>query len=246
MAIFNVKNATALVTGANRGIGRAYVEALAAAGAAKVYAAARNPESVSDLVAANPEKIEPLQLDITDPRQVEAAARRATDVTLLINNAGVATSGPVLAAPDLQSLQFDINVNVFGAAAMARAFAPTLVENKGVLVNVNSVASLVNFPIFGGYSASKAALHSITQNLRAELEPKGVFVAGVYPGPIDTDMAKPLDLPKEPASAVAEATLKGLAEGQEDIFPDAAARELAASLARDPKAVERANRAQIV
>ena len=191
MAIFNVKNATALVTGANRGIGRAYVEALAAAGAAKVYAAARNPESVSDLVAANPDKVEPIQLDITDPRQVEAAARRATDVTLLINNAGVATSGPVLAATDLQSLQFDINVNVFGAAAMARAFAPTLVENKGVLVNVNSVASLVNFPIFGGYSASKAALHSITQNLRAELEPKGKRTSFPTPRPANWRPAWP-------------------------------------------------------
>ncbi len=189
------------------------------------------------MAAANPAVVEALELDVSKPEQVEAAAAAAGDVTLLINNAGVAGGGSILAVPDLDGLRGDFEVNVIGTATVSRAFAPALVKNGGALVNVISAAGLVNFPIFGGYSATKAALHSLTQNLRAELADKGVHVMGVYPGPIDTDMAKPLAMDKEPPSAVADATLRGLAEGAEEVYPDAMARELAVNLAADPKAV---------
>jgi short-subunit dehydrogenase len=141
----------------------------------------------------------------------------------------------------------DMAVNVFGTTDMIRAFAPVLEANGGgAVVVLNSVASLVNFPIFGGYSASKAALHSVTQAVRAALEPKGILVTGVYPGPIDTSMADPIDLPKEPPSAVAEATLAALANGEEEVFPDAMAKELARNFQADWKALEKSMAGSLV
>lgn len=234
-----VKNSVALVTGANRGIGRAYVEALVKAGARKVYATARKVESVQDLVAAHPGIVEGLALDISNPAQIAAAAAKAADVTVLINNAGVANGGFLLGDAGASALRQDIAVNVFGTTDMIRAFAPVLEANGGAVVVLNSVASLVSFPQFGGYSASKAALHSVTQGVRAALTPRGILVTGVYPGPIDTDMADPIDLPKEPPSAVAEATLAALAAGEEEVFPDAMAKETAKSFKADWKALER-------
>jgi NAD(P)-dependent dehydrogenase (short-subunit alcohol dehydrogenase family) len=247
MPKFNPKDSVALVTGANRGIGRSYVEALVAAGAKKVYATARKAESVEDLVAAHPGVVEGFALDVADPEQVSAAAAKASDVTLLINNAGVANGSFVLGSEDVSGMQKDVEVNVFGTTDMIRKFVPVLEANGGgAIVVLNSVASLVNFPLFGGYSASKAALHSVTQGVRAELAPKGIFVQGVYPGPIDTDMAKPLEMDKEPPSAVADATLAGLAAGDEEVFPDAMAKELAGNFKADWKAVEKGIAAQMV
>ena len=240
MPSFDVKDSVALVTGANRGIGRSYVEALVKAGAKKVYATARRAETVHELVDANAGVVEGLELDIANPDQVSAAAAKAKDVTLLVNNAGVANGGFVLGSEDTSGLQKDIEVNVYGTTDMIRKFAPVLQANGGgAIVVLNSVASLVNFPLFGGYSASKAALHSVTQCIRAELAAKGVLVQGVYPGPIDTDMAEPLEMPKEPPSAVAEATIAGLAEGAEEVFPDAMAKDLAGNFKTDWKAVEK-------
>ncbi len=240
MPRFEVKNSIVLVTGANRGIGRAYVEALVEAGAKKVYATARNSESVQDLVDAHHGVVEGFGLDVGNPDQVGAAASRASDVTLLINNAGVANGGFVLGSDDTSGLRKDIEVNVLGTTDMIRQFVPVLESNGGgAIVVLNSVASLINFPLFGGYSASKAALHSITQCVRAELASKGILVTGVYPGPIDTDMAEPLDMPKEPPSAVAKATLAGLGDGAEEVFPDAMAKDLAANFRSDWKAVEK-------
>ncbi len=240
MPNFEVKDSVALVTGANRGIGRAYVEALIKAGAQKIYATARKPESVQDLVDVHPGVVEGFALDIANPDQVSAAASRASDVTLLVNNAGVANGSFVLASGDASGLHKDVEINLFGTTDMIRKFAPVLESNGGgAIVVLNSVASLVNFPLFGGYSASKAALHSVTQGARAELAPKGILVTGVYPGPIDTEMAEPIDMPKEPPSIVAEATLAGLSEGAEEVFPDAMARDFAANFKSDWKAVEK-------
>lgn len=240
MPKIQVKNSVALVTGANRGIGRAYVEALVRAGARKVYATARKAESVQDLVAAHPRVVEGLTLDIADPAQVAAAASKANDVTLLINNAGVANGTYLLGDSGASGMHKDMAVNVFGTTDMIRAFAPILQANgNGAIVVLNSVGSLVNFPFFSGYSASKAALHSVTQGVRAELTPKGILVTGVYPGPIDTDMAAPVQLPKEPPSAVADATLAALANGEEEVFPDAMAKEVAKDFKTDWKALEK-------
>ncbi len=248
MPVFEVKDSIALVTGANRGIGRAFVEALVQAGAKKVYATARRLESVQDLVDAHADVVVGMGLDISKPDQVAAAASAASDVTLLVNNAGVANGSFVLASDDTSGLRQDLEVNLLGTTEMIRAFVPVLESNGGGgIVVLNSVASLINFPLFGGYSASKAALHSVTQGVRAELAPtKGILVTGVYPGPIDTDMAEPLDMPKEPPSAVADATLAGLAEGAEEVFPDAMAKELAANFKSNWKAVEKEIAAMMV
>lgn len=195
---------------------------------------------MQDLVAAHPDVVEGLALDISDSAQIANAAAKAADVTVLINNAGVANGSFLLEEAGASGLRKDIKVNVFGTTNMIRAFAPVLAANGGgAVVVLNSVASLVNFPLFGGYSASKAALHSVTQGVRAALEPKGILVTGVYPGPIDTDMADPIDLPKEPPSTVAEATLAALANGEEEVFPDAMAKEVAKNFKADWKALEK-------
>jgi len=247
MPNFNPAGSVALVTGANRGIGRSYVEALVAAGAKTIYATARRAESVDDLVAAHPGVVEGMALDVSDPDQVRSAAAKASDVTLLINNAGVANGSFIIGSSDTSGMSKDIEVNLFGTADMIRRFVPVLEANGGgAIVVLNSVASLVNFPLFGGYSASKAALHSVTQGARAEVASKGILVQGVYPGPIDTDMAEPLEMPKEPPSVVADATLAGLAAGDEEVFPDAMAKELAANFKADWKAVEKSIAAMMI
>jgi NAD(P)-dependent dehydrogenase (short-subunit alcohol dehydrogenase family) len=230
---------TALVTGANRGIGRALVEALAARGATRVYAAARQPAS---LVALDHPRVVPIQLDVTKPDQIEAAARTAGDVALLINNAGVvAQVGPeFLDATWLDAGRLEYEVNVLGALAVAQAFAPALARNGGgAVVNLSSVAALAAFPLLPSYSASKAAVHSLTQATRVALKAQGTFVAGVYPGPIDTDMSRPFNMPKTPPRVAAEAILDGIEAAREEIFPDPLGELFGGLFLRSPKALER-------
>jgi NAD(P)-dependent dehydrogenase (short-subunit alcohol dehydrogenase family) len=236
-----IAGTTALVTGANRGIGRALVDALLARGAAKVYATARRRESLADLVASSHGRVVPLQLDVTKPDDVRAAAAAAPDVRLLVNNAGVAAKlgGELTDAGWLTEGRDEFEVNVFGLLSVTQAFVPALTERPGsAIVNLASVVSLVNFPVLTSYSASKAAVHSLTQATRAHLRPLGVFVAGVYPGPIDTDMARGIPMDKTPAIVAANAILDGLEAGQEEIFPDPFARQLGELYLRSPKAVE--------
>jgi NAD(P)-dependent dehydrogenase (short-subunit alcohol dehydrogenase family) len=236
-----ITGTTALVTGANRGIGRALVEALLARGAAKVYAAARKPESLNDLVASSNGRVVPIRLDITRPSEIRAAAALADDVKLVVNNAGVVSKfgGDVTDAGWLSASRDEFEVNVLGALAVTQAFVPRLEgRSNTAIVNVGSVAGLVNFPVIVSYSASKAALHSLTQGLRASLRPRGIHVAGVYPGPIETDMSRDIDLPKASASSTAYAILDGLEAGQEDIFPDPFSLQFSEQYARSPKGVE--------
>lgn len=235
-----IQDTIALVTGANRGIGAAFVDGLIAGGAAKVYAAARRPGNLASLLKRHGERVVPLELDVTDPAQVRAAAVQAGDVRILINNAGVAGPAGVLAthldAADFARGEFE--VNVFGLLAVTRAFIPVLQANGGgAIVNLGSVASFVNFPLFQTYSASKAAVHSLTQGLRVALP--GTLVVGVYPGAIDTDMAVEVPLDKSPPADVVRATLEALEAGQEDVLPDAMARQLGGGFFADPKALER-------
>jgi NAD(P)-dependent dehydrogenase (short-subunit alcohol dehydrogenase family) len=227
-------NTIAFVTGANRGIGRALVTALLARGAKKVYAGARDP----DTARYSDPRVIPVKLDITDPAQVRAAAAVASDTRLLVNNAGVLASGSVLTAEPAQ-LQRDLDVNVHGPLAMVQAFAPHLVANQGAIANILSAVALANMPAVGGYSASKAAAWSITQALRGELGSKGVRVHAVFPGPVETEMSKSIDLPKAQPSDVANTILDGIAADRLDIAPDAMAADALATYLRDPALLAR-------
>ncbi len=235
-----IEGKSALVTGANRGIGRAFVEELLAAGAARVYAAARNIETLADLVAKGNGRVVPLALDITKPDMIEAAARTYGDVALLINNAGVAAFEGIIDAQTGDPARDEMETNYFGTFNMIRSFAPVLAANGGgAIVNLSSIAAYVNFPVLGSYSASKAAVHSLTQGVRAELAAQGTLVVGVYPGPVDTDMAAGFPMDKTPPNAVARTVLEGIEAGEEDIYPDPVSTEMHSGLLGDPKAVEK-------
>ncbi len=239
-----IEGSTVLVTGTNRGIGRSLVTALAESGAKKVYAGIRDVEAFTNKEAKFLEKfkgkVEPISLDITKNNQVDLAVEKAYDVNLLINNAGIANYSGLIAADDLASARQEMEVNYFATLAMIRAFAPVLKKNGGgAIVNLLSVASLVNFPLLGTYSASKAALYSLTQGVRAELAAEGTKVIGIFPGPIDTDMAKGIEMDKASPDEIAQGTLKAIENGQEDVFIDPMAVEFQQGLLSDPKAVER-------
>lgn len=236
----DIRNSVAFVTGANRGIGKAFVAALQEAGARKIYAAARDIASLAEIHGQDSERIVPIALDITDRNMIDEAAKRASDVTLLVNNAGVARFAGLIAESSLDAAHAEMEVNYFGTLAMIRAFAPALKANGGgAIVNLGSIASHVNFPVLGSYSASKAAVHSLTQGVRAELDAQGTRVVGVYPGPVDTDMAEPFDMPKAPPAQIAEAVLSAVSNGLDDVYPDEMATDLRAQMIHDPAAVEK-------
>ncbi len=228
-------NKTVFVTGSNRGIGAALVRALLTHKVKKIYAAARD---VKNLPAFNDARVVPVQLDITNRDQVKQAAVLATDTDILINNAGVATFVPVVAGSG-EDLQRDMQVNYFGTLSVINGFAPVLEKNGGgIIANVISIVGFASIPGIGGYSASKAALHSATQAMRAELKPKKIAVYGIYPGPIDTDMAKDFPMEKTSPTVTAENILAGIAAGREEILPDAMSQEWGKLYSTNPKALE--------
>lgn len=226
---------TVVVTGANRGLGRSLVEALLERGAAKVYAAARNPSAVLDDA-----RVIAVGFDLLDRETIAAAARQAGDATVLINNASTAAfAGPLDA--DRDAVRGEMAVNYDGTFDTIRAFVPVIERNGGgAIINLLSLLSLASTPPMAGYSASKAAAHSLTQALRPVLKAKNISVHGVYPGGIDTDMLAGIQAPKTPPRQVAEGLLDGLAGDQEDIFPDPNAQAMAKTWWSDPKTFERA------
>ncbi len=235
----SLKGAVALVTGANRGIGAAFVSGLLDAGAQRVYAAARNPLTLAALVQSDA-RVVPITLDITDDTSVQEAATRLGDVNLVVNNAGILRGGRLIAAADLSAARQEMEVNYFGLLRMSRAFAPILASHGGgTLINVLSILARMANPAGGGYSASKAAALSLTQAVRAELQAQGTRVIGVLPGFVDTEMAEGVTAPKIQPSEVVRATFDALQADQDDVYPGDQATQIAAWLLQDPKAVER-------
>ncbi len=235
-----IQGSVAFVTGTNRGIGKAYVEELVKAGASRIYATARSIETLTDLVAIAPDRIIPIALDVTNPDQVNAVAQKAQDVNLLINNAGVLGSGGLFIASSVETAQWEMNTNYFGTLLMVRAFAPILGRNGGgAIVNLLSVVSIANAPVFSSYSASKAALYSLTQGIRAELAKQNTQVIGVFPGPVDTAMAESVSMDKVAPNKVAQITLQAIEEGIEDVYPDPVSQNTFAAIGTSLKEVEK-------
>ncbi|WP_182876585.1 SDR family oxidoreductase [Microbispora sp. H10670] len=222
-----IEGSVALVTGANRGLGRRFAAALLDRGAAKVYAAARRPETV-DLPG-----VVPLALDITDPASVRAAAERARDVNLLINNAGISTGSSFLAGT-LDDIRLEMETHYFGTLAMAREFAPVLGRNGGgAILNVLSVLSWFTAPQVAGYSAAKAAALQLTNSLRLELKEQGTLVTALHVGYMDTDMAAHVDGPKIDPAEVAAQALQGIEQGRFEVVADDTSRQVRAMLSGD-------------
>ncbi|MBW4510369.1 MAG: SDR family oxidoreductase [Scytonematopsis contorta HA4267-MV1] len=235
-----IKGAVALVTGANGGIGQNYVEALRNEGVERIYAGARNPDSLSKIVAIDSQRIIPIQLDVTDEQSVKAAANKCSDVTLLINNAGIGLLKGFISATDLSSARAEMEVNYFGALSMCREFAPILKANGGgAIVNMLTILAKVNLPMNASYCASKAATLSMTQAIRAELAAQGTLVIGVMPGTVDTGMSQAFPPPKVSPAEVAKAALQAVIDEIEDVYPGEQATQMAAQLLEDPKGLER-------
>jgi NAD(P)-dependent dehydrogenase (short-subunit alcohol dehydrogenase family) len=217
-----VEGASVLVTGGNRGLGRALVQELLDRGAAKVYASSRAGHVATD------ERVVPIKLDVTDEASVAAAAQAARDVSIVINNAGVYLNTPILGAP-LAEIQGELDANLFGLIRVTRAFAPALERHApSALVNVLSVLSWVT--LGSGYEVSKAAAWSATNAIRLQLAPKGVTVTGVHVGYMDTDMTAGIDAPKADPRDVASLIVDAIVAGDYEVLADDVSRQVRSEL----------------
>lgn len=206
-----IANSTILVTGANRGLGKALVEEALKKGAKRIYAGARQPFAHAD------RRVVPLTLDVTNGTQIREAAEKVDALDILINNAGISLQNDL---SDRAALERLLAVNLFGAYDMTQAFLPMLVRSRSAIVNILSLAALAAVPFDPHYSISKAAAFSLSQSLRALLAGQGIGVHIALPGPIDTDMARNIDIPKASPQAAARAIFDGIEKGEEEIFPD--------------------------
>ena len=223
-----IGGSVALVTGANRGLGQVYARQLVSRGAAKVYGAARDPAAVTD------PGVTPIGLDITDPARVAQVAARCTDVTLLVNNAGVLKYSTFISAPSMDAARLEMETNYFGTLGMCRAFAPVLAANGGgAIVNMLSVTSFYANPFDASYGASKAAAWSLTNGVRLELHHQGTLVVAVHASFIDTDMAALATGPKDSPESVAQQALDAVEAGQIEVLADERTRTVKAELSRD-------------
>jgi NAD(P)-dependent dehydrogenase (short-subunit alcohol dehydrogenase family) len=227
----DIENSIALVTGANRGLGKAYTDALLAAGAAKVYAGARDPGSVM----ITDKRVVPVKLDVSQDKGVEAAAESCADVNLLINNAGIMLGSPMLADDSEAALRAEMEVNVFGMMRMVRSFAPVLAKNGGgAIANMLSVVSWFVYPFNATYCASKHAALALTEGVRIQLKSQDTQVVAVFAGFIDTDMAAGFDRVKTSPQQVAERTLAGIREGLDEVRADDRAETIWQAARTDP------------
>jgi len=223
-----LENAVVLVTGANRGIGAEFVTQLRARGASKIYAASRSGEAV-DI-----DGVESLQLDITNPAEIQAASEAAGDVQVLINNAGIST-GTSLVSGDVADIRREMDTNFFGPLLMTQAFAPILKANGGgAILNVISALAWFTVPGAGAYGASKAAAWSLTDNARLDLASQGTQVVGVYMGLVDTDMSAGLNAPKISVEALASAGLDAIESGLDEVLADDWAKLVKSGLSLGP------------
>ncbi len=216
----NIAKKTVLITGANRGIGRALVEEALRRGAQKVYAGTRGPWQHSD------KRVMPLTLDVTNAEQIQQAVGQVDSLDVLINNAGIAIYDD-LSKPEV--IQQHLAVNLYGPLNVTRAFLSLLKRSKGAIVNNISTVALAALPVVSGYSISKAAALSMTQSLRALLAGQGVTVHAILTGPVDTDMNRGFDIPKASTESAAVAIFDGLEKGEEEIFPDPLSQSIAES-----------------
>lgn len=218
----NIEGATVVVTGGQRGLGKAIVEELLQRGAAKVYATARQPQASAD------PRVVSTALDVTDADSVAVLANLASDAEIVINNAGI-LGAPKLLSSDIEDIKAVFETNYFGALRIAKAFAPVLARNGGgALVDIHSVLSWVGG--FGGYGDSKAAFWSASNSLRIELEPQGTVVTGVHLGYTDTDLVSSFDVPKNDPRQVAREILDGIERGDAEVLADELTRNVKASL----------------
>ena len=216
----NITGKTILITGTNRGLGKALVEEALRRGAKRVYAGARVPIDHAD------QRVTPLALDITNAAQIEAAVEKVTSLDILINNASIALSDDL---SDRSAIEEHLAVVFFGTYDLTQAFLPLLTRARGAIVNVLSLAALAALPVVPPYSIAKAASFNLTQSLRALLAGQGVSVHAILPGPIDTEMSRSLDIPKASPESVARAIFDGVETGEEEIFPDPMSESLAES-----------------
>ena len=223
-----IAGSVALVSGANRGLGQAYARELVSRGAAKVYGAARDSAAVTE------PGVTPVTLDVTDPERVARVAAQCTDVSLLVNNAGVLKYSTFINAPNLDAARLEMETNYFGTLSMCRAFAPVLAANGGgAIVNMLSVSSSYTNPFDASYGASKAAAWSLTNGVRLELHYQGTLVIAVHASFIDTDMAALADVPKDSPESVAEQVFDAVEANQVEVLADERSRTVKASLSRD-------------
>jgi NAD(P)-dependent dehydrogenase (short-subunit alcohol dehydrogenase family) len=214
----NIESKTILITGANRGIGRALVEEALRRGAKRVYAGTRQPLAHSD------ERVTPLMIDVTNAAQIQAAVGEVDTLDALINNAGIALYDDL---GNSAAIEQSLAVNLFGPLNVTRTFLPLLKRSKGAIINNLSLMALAPLPITPAYAISKAAAFNMTQSLRALLAGQGVTVHGVILGPVDTDMTRGFEIPKASPESVAAGIFDGLENGEEDIFPDPASQSIA-------------------
>jgi len=235
-----VKNSVAIVTGANRGIGEAFVRELLAAGASKVYVGARQLENADRLQKAFPNRAVAVALDVTDDASVSAAAAACGDVSIVINNAGAFHNERLLGADSMDAARNEMDVNYFGPLAMSRAFAPILANNGGgAIINVLSVGAVLAVPNMGGYSPSKFAAHALTTILRAELADQETQVGCLIVGSVDTRMASHVAGSKEKPEDIARAGIKAIEKNIHEMDTDIFALTTRAALHRDPATLEK-------